>query len=108
MHTPVAALKLRRPDIWVKVKTDWLERAAQLPGKSLHVGFAIWRRAAVVQSPSFTLWRTDHDRFGVSRDALYDALTRLSAAGLVAVDRCKGRHPRVTLLDAGGAALRQA
>jgi DNA-binding FadR family transcriptional regulator len=38
-------------------------------------------------------------RFGVSRDAGYDALGRLDDAGLIQVRRKRGRMPKVTLLE---------
>ncbi|OWQ96480.1 hypothetical protein CDO81_27235 [Roseateles puraquae] len=40
-------------------------------------------------------------RFAVSRDAAYDALRKLEAAGLVYVWRLPGRVPKVSLVEPG-------
>lgn len=90
----------RRP--WLAVREDWLRVAAKLPGKALHVGLAVWWCAAHSECPHVLLTREAGVAFGLSRDCVYDALTRLSAAGLVLVDRQRGRHPVVSLLDHHG------
>lgn len=90
----------RRP--WLAVREDWLRVAAKLPGKALHVGLVVWWCAAHSECPHVLLTREAGVAFGLSRDCVYDALTRLSAAGLVLVDRQRGRHPVVSLLDHHG------
>ncbi|WP_200375987.1 hypothetical protein [Thiocystis violacea] len=87
------------PTIPSPLPLDWLERAAALPGKTLHVALALcWcvgqRQHLVVRLP-----RTALARFTVSRDASYDALRHLEQAGLITVFRHVGRSPEVTLLD---------
>lgn len=103
----LAHTNIRRPvRVPVELPVPWLERAAQLPGKGLHVGVALLymaaiRRSAQVQFSQGTLQR----RFHTSRDASYDALQRMSVAGLVRVTPSIGRSHLVTLLDTNGQAM---
>jgi DNA-binding transcriptional regulator YhcF (GntR family) len=48
---------------------------------------------------TFPFKRKAAAEMGVSPDATYDALTNLEAAGLIQVDRHRGRSPVVTVLD---------
>ena len=80
----------------------WLETAAQLPGRSLHVGLVLWYAAGVSRSPSVRLSNILCLRFGMDRNAKYRALHLLEGARLVAVRRKCGRSPVVTILDCGG------
>jgi hypothetical protein len=80
------------------VPLPWLERAASLPGKSLHVGVAVWYAAGLMRSRSVTLSNIAGLRFGLDRNAKYRALEWLEGAGLVAVERKPGRAPVVTIL----------
>jgi hypothetical protein len=104
----VRAAPLRRPvflqrrRMQIAVQVDWLERAAQLPGKSLHVALAAWCSAAGTGSPHVVLGRLSLQRFNVSRDACFDAMDRLVEAKLIEVDRRRGRYPIVTLLGKSG------
>lgn len=82
------------------VDFDWLAAASRLPGRSLNVAVAIWSVASSQRSPTISLAPYVLLRYGVSRDCCYDSLSRLSDEGLIAVSRCKGRLPRLTLLDA--------
>ena len=78
----------------------WLERAAALPGKTLHVGLALWYAAGLKNRRTVTLSHKVLARFGVGRDAGRRALDRMAKAGLVSVDRGPGRCPRVTINEA--------
>lgn len=80
----------------------FLSRAAQLPGKTLAVAVALASLSALTNSPRVTLGSWALKRFSVSRDAAFDALTRLSNAGLIRADRKRGRQPVVVLLDESG------
>lgn len=77
----------------------WLETAARLPGRSLHVGIALWYAAGLTRSRSVTLSNVSGARFGLDRNAKYRALDCLEGAGLIAVQRKLGRAPVVTILD---------
>jgi hypothetical protein len=92
-----------RGDAFIRgpVPLGWLARAAVLPGSALAVGLAIWflvgmccSRKALVVCPTLLL-----ERFNVSRKAGYRGLAALERAGLVKVERHRGRCPRVTILE---------
>jgi hypothetical protein len=76
----------------------WLERAAQQPGKALHVGIALWLFAGLRRSGEVCLNLSRLSALGLDRYAASRGLRVLEAAGLVSVDRHAGRVPRVTLL----------
>lgn len=80
------------------VLVSWLEAAARLPGKSLHVGIALWHAAGLAGTSSVSLSNVAGLRFGLDRNAKYRALHWLEGAGLVKVRRKIGRAPVVTLL----------
>jgi hypothetical protein len=81
------------------VLLDWLMTAAQLPGKSLHVGVALWAIGELQNSRVVALSNITSLRFGLDRNAKYRALAWLEQAGLVSVERKAGRAPLVTILD---------
>ena len=81
------------------VPVVWLEAAARLPGKSLHVGMVLWYAAGLAGSASVHLSNTLCLRFGLERYAKYRALHSLGAAKLVSVKSTRGRSPLVTILD---------
>jgi hypothetical protein len=81
------------------VLLDWLIIAAQLPGKSLHVGVALWAMGQMHNSRVVALSNSISLRFGLDRNAKYRALAWLEAAGLVSVERRIGRAPLVTILE---------
>jgi hypothetical protein len=82
------------------VPLAWLALAAQLPGKSLHVGVVVWFLAGLKKTKTVSLSSKQAQLFGVDRHAKRRALAWLEQAGLVAVERRSGRNPRVTLLSA--------
>jgi DNA-binding transcriptional ArsR family regulator len=83
------------------IPADWLAAAARLPGKSLHVGIALWHAAGLQSSKTVFFSNVSALRFGLDRNAKYRALIWLEEAGLVRVERKPGRSPRVTLLNRG-------
>ena len=87
-------LFLKGPIPW-----QWLERAAQLPGKTLHVAITLWQRAGMGKSNRLKLSTKVLDGMGVDRYAKRRALTALEGAGLVSVERHHGKNPIVTLLE---------
>lgn len=78
----------------------WAGKAACLPGKSLHVGLALWYLRGLKKSSTVVLTSTAQEIFGVKRHAAYRALIQLERAGLVTVVRANGKAPRVTLCPA--------
>lgn len=83
------------------VPLNWLGRAAQLPGKSLHVGAALWFLKGLCRSNTITLSNGVLAVFGVDRHAKYRALNCLEQAGLIRCERHTGRSARVTILITG-------
>lgn len=81
------------------VPIPWLSAAAQLPGRSLAIGVALWFKAGLTSTnrvkPTSTLWR----QFGLSRQTVYRGLRQLESAGLVEVQRAQGKNPIVLLKD---------
>jgi hypothetical protein len=77
----------------------WLQCAAGLPGRALHVGLAVWVAAAMDHSNRAKLTRRHLSRFAVPYDAGRRGLTTLEKAGLVYAERHPGRCPVVTLLE---------
>jgi hypothetical protein len=79
------------------IPMSWLQAAAVLPGRALHVGLAIWhlvglRSSETVLLSGFVLKGLHVDRYATRR-----ALRSLEGAGLVSVERHRGRRPRVTV-----------
>jgi hypothetical protein len=85
------------------VPLPWLAAAARLPGRTLHVGIALWYLAGLRKTQTVTLSNKTLSQFGVDRHAKRRALEQLEAADLVKVDRQENRNPRVTILPDGGA-----
>lgn len=96
----------RRGERFLKgpVPLPWLQAAAALPGKSLHAGIAIWYSAGLARSSSVLLSNVAGEAFGMDRNAKYRALAWLEKAGLIKVERRRGRSPTVTIVhaNAGG------
>jgi len=76
----------------------WMQAAARMPGRTLQVALVLWYLAGLKKSDTVRLSSEQMDAVGVSREAKYEALQRLSAAGLVSVDQRPGRAPVVTLV----------
>lgn len=76
---------------------DWLRHAAKLPGKSLHVGVALWFQAGLLRAHIVPLSNRLGREFGLDRNAKYRALSWLETAGLVIVQRKLGRTPMITI-----------
>ncbi len=81
------------------VPCAWLQRAARLPGKPLHVGIALYQRAGMEKSDTVKLSNGVLEDWGIDRYAKRRALKDLEIAGLVSVKRRHGRSPVVTILD---------
>jgi hypothetical protein len=92
--------KNAKEDFMSLVLLDWLMAAAQLPGKSLHVGVALWALGELQNSRAVALTNITSLRFGLDRNAKYRALAWLERAGLISVERKAGHAPLVTILEA--------
>src|SRR5437868_5292991 len=90
----VKLLFLRGPILW-----RWWARAATLRGKSLHVASVIWLLAGLrLTTLDIHLSGKRLKELGVGRCSFYRALAALECAGLISVDRKRGRSPIVSLL----------
>ena len=77
----------------------WLSRATGLSGRAVKVGLALWYLAGLTKTrtvkPTWAVWR----KFSLSPDAGRHGLAALEEAGLVTVERHRGRCPMVTILE---------
>lgn len=80
------------------IPLTWLQHAAALPGKALAVSVAIWFLAGISNNRTVKLSGKLLRNFGLNRWAGYRALNALESAGLVKVNRRRGRCPEVTLV----------
>ncbi len=91
----------RRAGWFIKgpISGEWISRAAKLPGKALHIALAIQYARGVFGEP-VVLANDLAERFGVGRrQTVCKALRSLEAAGLIQVDRARGRSPRVVVVS---------
>jgi hypothetical protein len=72
--------------------------ANKLSGQALALFLAIRHRIDLTGKPTVTLPRSLLDELGISKDAKSRGLRQLEGAGLVVVDRSKGRAARVALV----------
>ena len=96
VESPKAALFLRGP-----IPLDWLGSAASLPGKTLHVGIALWWLHGMAKGKPFKLTQKALQNLNVERDAAGAALMRLEKAGLIRLVREPGRRPTVSMVVGG-------
>lgn len=76
----------------------WFRKAASLPGKALAVGLAVWfLRGLVGKDSSRSFTPSTWEQFGLDRRSVYRGLQQLESAGLVTVERHRGRCPVVTI-----------
>ena len=85
---------LKGPIPWI-----WLVRAANLPGRCLHVAMGLWTLAGIKKCRTIRLQRRVFEDLGVQRDARRRALNRLERARLISIARLPGRSLEVTLLE---------
>ncbi len=82
------------------IPLSWLTPAARLPGRTLALALALWFQSGRTGNRQANLTSPILARFGVNRKALYRGLQALEMAGLVRVDRRRGKNPAVEILDA--------
>lgn len=83
------------------IAKKWICKAANMPGKSLHLALLIWCATSMNRMQSVTISNVDARSFGLERNAKYRALACLEDEGLISVERRLGKSPLVTLLDVG-------
>jgi hypothetical protein len=89
---PCRSQFLKGPIPW-----PWISIAANLSGRALAVGLALWRLAGVRKCMSVRLSNTEVAVLGVDRNAKSRALRALQEAGLIVVEQRPGRLPLVTI-----------
>ena len=99
---PVVAESARQNKRYIKAPLPygWIATAANLPAKTLHLAMAIRYLVGVTKSSTIKLSYKYPKEFGVGVKAFYSALTNLEQAGLISVQRSKGRSPIITVLNA--------
>ena len=99
-----AAKRRTRSEWFIKgpLPVSWFVRAAQLPGRAIHVGLLVWFRVGCERTRTVRLAPGHRDLFGLNRHAVYRGLRALEQAGLITVSRSPGRAPVVTLEDPDG------
>jgi DNA-binding transcriptional ArsR family regulator len=78
---------------------EWFQVAANLPGKALHIGLALWYLSGLKKSRTIRLTSQARSGFGIGRQALYRQLAALENEGLISVERREGRRPTITILE---------
>ncbi len=78
----------------------WLATASELRGKALAVGLVIWFVRGLTAKSSMTIKSSAWAKFNLSRFTIYRGLKELESAGLVTVERRRGRCPVVTIRSA--------
>jgi hypothetical protein len=88
---------------------EWLELAAELPGRALHVALAIRHQVDLTRCTKVKLTHHALAKFGTLPDAGARGLAALEHKGLVAVDRHNGRCPVVKIkeIEVSGGSARQ-
>jgi hypothetical protein len=81
------------------IPMNWLTAAAKAPGKALHLAIGLWYWAGITRSREIRVSMKGLEQLGISRFSGYRGLTALENAGLISVERHRGRRPIVTLLD---------
>jgi hypothetical protein len=93
-------IKLRlkpEPSIEISIPVLWLKTAMSLPGKTVGIAMILsflrgGRNLFMINQEFFDAW-------GLNRFRVKRALLLLERAGLITVNRCRGRHPIVSIVD---------
>lgn len=81
------------------IPLEWIQAAARLPGRSLHVGLVLWYLAGVRRSKQGPISYTVASYFGLNRHTVYRGLARLEEAALITVSRKHGRRLGFSLME---------
>jgi hypothetical protein len=81
------------------IPLDWLTAAAQLPGKAINVGIALWWLAGMSKTGILKLTRQSQLALNISKDAERDGLRRLQQAGLIELTARPGQRHSVRIIE---------
>lgn len=81
------------------IPLSWAMKATSLKGKSAAVAIMLWYYSGVSRSSTVIVSGLKLKEWGIHRLAAHRALKWLEEAGLVSVERCGNKSPRVTILD---------
>jgi len=97
---PLGSLPDRRSAQFLKgpVDWDWIIAASRARGRALEVGLCLWRLAGVMKTMTVRLATKEVEPLGIDRYAKARALAALEKAGLIRVERKRGRFPVVTIV----------
>jgi hypothetical protein len=97
---PAPRTKAARNFLRGPIPLPWLIVAAKLPGRSLHVGLALWYYAGMRSTHQINFpIRWLKTALNMERHAAYRGLRHLERADLVSVARHRGHASIVTLLE---------
>ncbi len=77
----------------------WVQQAAKLPGRTLHLGMALWYLAGLRKSNQGAVNYKVAEHFGLNRYTVYRGLARLKEAHLIEVSSKPGRRLNITLIE---------
>lgn len=77
---------------------DWLHTATGLPGRSLHVGLAIWFKHGLTKKQQFNITPPERRRFNIPDHAFRRGVRCLEEAGLIQVERRTGRPSLIRII----------
>jgi hypothetical protein len=103
-----ATRRVSRPTVKNKfiagpIDVHWVCRASGLGVKALLVGLALWHLKGLRKADAFILSNLMLRDWGILPDAKWRALRKLEVAGLIRIERCGKRSPRVTIVVGNGA-----
>ena len=85
------------------IPMSWVGVTFRLHPLSTRAALAVWYQVKRSRSDQAAISTKLLEQFGVNRKAGQRALAELEAAGLITVDRRRGRAPRVTIIEVGEA-----
>jgi hypothetical protein len=89
---------LKRRFLRGPVNAEWIEAAARLSGRALHVAIVCIYLDGFEKTGTVRLKPSARDRFGMDRFAVGRGLKQLGEAGLVSFESKRGKAPVVTLI----------
>jgi hypothetical protein len=80
------------------IPAEWIEKAAHLPGKALHVALMIRYLDGFERTGTVKLRPSVRNAYGMDRFSCTRGLDRLEDAGLISVVRKRGSSPVATIV----------